>query len=309
VPPAATGHIRSGVVAADLRAHVLPLKAPLRGAVDVRVYPADLALRLTALKGHVIVVRGYLGEPFLRLDGAGETVNEAAPTAAAVGLVKTPHQGTAAAWRHRSDKPSAVWHDGRPNGLASGTSRGRWTVPLVVDGQPATLVGEVWQVDPPVTWLWAALAAPFIVLTIVLLWLRRIALDRTAAIWLGLLAAGSAMVTALGFAFSSSAPGGRWVEGANELVFVLVGLALVLFGSPDVRALAGGGLGLLACFVGLTKLPVLSHGIIFSALPDTATRLAVVLSICAGAAAAVIGVAVFVALLESGNDGPIVERF
>jgi hypothetical protein len=56
-------------------------------------------------------------------------------------------------------------------------------------------------------------------------------------------------------------------------------------------------------------LPVLSHGIIFSALPNTATRLAVVLSISASAAAAVIGLAVFVALLESGGDGPIAERF
>lgn len=56
------------------------------------------------------------------------------------------------------------------------------------------------------------------------------------------------------------------VEGANELVFVLVGLAVIARGSANARAVAGGALGLLGLAVGLSKVPVLLHGVVLSAL-------------------------------------------
>jgi hypothetical protein len=50
--------------------------------------------------------------------------------------------------------------------------------------------------------------------------------------------------------------------------------------------------------VGLSKLPALLHGIVLSALPAVAARGSVALAICAGAAAAALGMVVFFDVLE-----------
>ena len=41
------------------------------GVVTARVYAGDQALGLTVRTGHTVVVLGYLGEPFVRIDAAG----------------------------------------------------------------------------------------------------------------------------------------------------------------------------------------------------------------------------------------------
>ena len=66
-PGPAAAHLRTSRVAVDYRAAVASLRAPVAGAVRARIYPADLAIGLTALGGHRVIVLGYLGEPFLRL--------------------------------------------------------------------------------------------------------------------------------------------------------------------------------------------------------------------------------------------------
>ncbi|MGH3041907.1 MAG: hypothetical protein ACRDNG_09270 [Gaiellaceae bacterium] len=71
-------------------------------------------------------------------------------------------------------------------------------------------------------------------------------------------------------------------------MFALLGLAVLAFGSPDARALACGLVGLLGMFVGVMKLEVLDYGIVLSALPAPAARVAVVLAVSAGAAAMVV---------------------
>ena len=97
--------------------------------------------------------------------------------------------------------------------------------------------------------------------------------------------AGILLVTAAGLVLDSYASGGKWVAAANELVFALVGLAFVVWGSPQVRAIAGGALGFLGLGVGLSTIPVFCHGIVLSVLPSTLARLTVVVTISAGAAA------------------------
>jgi hypothetical protein len=47
--------------------------------------------------------------------------------------------------------------------------------------------------------------------------------------------------------------GGKWVAAANELVFALVGIAFVVRGSRQVKAIAGGAFGFLGLGVGLSK--------------------------------------------------------
>jgi len=300
VDPAPAGaHVRTGRVTADYRASVSALRPPLAGAVVVRIYESDLALGLAVEKHHQAVVLGYLGEPVLRIETGGVDVNGSSPTAAGMGLLKGMRKtGRTAGWRLRSSGRSFIWHDARVRGLPSGVERGRWTVPLVVDGRNARVEGEIWRVGAPSPWPWLALGGVFLATAALLLGGGRKPLLRTATVWFGALTAAATVSLEAGFALASTASAGTWIEGANVLAFALVGLAFVLLGSRDARALAAGALGLLGLAVGLSKLPVLLHGVVLSALPDFAARATVALAIAAGAAATAVGLAVFFDVLE-----------
>src|SRR5438270_2674213 len=235
-PAQANAHIRTGSVAVDYRVRVFPTRLPL----TAHVYLGDRAVRLSVRSGHSVTVLGYGREPFLRIDPSGVTVLRT-PTAAA--LLLTPG--------HRSGR-SFVWHDARVRGLPAGIDRGRWTIPLLVDGRRARLTGELLRVDAPPVWPWLALGLPFVAVTL-LAFLRRRVLERSA-VALGALAGAATLVTAAAFAFASNASEGRWVEAGNEAVFALVGLAVVVHGSRDARVIAAGALGLLGLAAAAAKL-------------------------------------------------------
>jgi len=283
-PPAASAHVRSGVVAVDYRADV---SSPPSG-VAARIYESDLAVRLTAGTARSVAVLGYLGEPFIRITGAGVAVNDASPTARGARLVKHGR--------------SVVWHDARVRGLPPGVARRRWTIPLVVDGRRVRLQGDLWRVNAPAAWLWALLGIPFLAVVALLLAARPMRWVRAGAVGFGLAAAVGLVATGAGFAFDSYASEGKWVEAANELVFAIVGMLVVVRGKPDTRAITGGALGLLGMAVGLSKLPVFFHGGVLSVVPSNLARAVVAFTIAAGAAATCLGLVIFSAALESPED-------
>jgi hypothetical protein len=292
VPSAAGAHLRTSRDAVDYRASARPSDAPLR----IRIYRADLALGLTLLGAHRVVVLGYLGEPFLRLEPKGVFVNEASPTAAGAKLVRPHPSSRQPVWQLRSHRPSVVWHDARVRGLPRSVTHGSWRIPVLVDGRRTDLEGTIERVGAPPAWPWLVVGAVFAgALAFVL---RRRTLIRPATVWLGSLGAAAALLSAVGFATASTASQGAWIEGANEAVVALVAAVFLVRGSSSTRALAGGFLGLLALAVGLTKLPVFLHGIVLSALPGELARLSVAIAIGAGAAAAILGLVVFFDVLE-----------
>jgi hypothetical protein len=160
----------------------------------------------------------------------------------------------------------------------------------------------VWRVDAPPVWPWIALGVPFLVVTAFLLVVRPMRWVRVAAVTFGLASAVGLVATGAGFALDSYASEGKWVEAANELVFALVGLLVVVRGKPDTRAIAGGALGLLGLAVGLSKVPVFLHGLVLSVFPSNLARVVVALTIAAGAAATCLGLVIFTAALESPED-------
>ena len=302
-PIAASGHIRTGVAAVDDRVVVFPLRAPARSAVAARVFAGNQALVLTASPGHAVLVLGYTGEPFLRIDAAGVAVNAASPTAAAVGLLGPTRSsvGRAPDWRLRSGRRRAVWQDARLRSLPPGVSHSEWQIPLVIDGRRVRLEGEIRRVGAPSPSPWLGLGVPFVARAALLLSRFR-SLLRGAAVVLGVAAAAGTLATAAAFALGANASTGHWIEGGYEVEFVLIGLAVVAFGQVDARPIAGGALGLLGLAVGLTKLPVFLHGIVLSAVPAAVARASVLLAISAGVAAATVGIAVFFELLESPDE-------
>ena len=306
VPSTAAAHVRTGRVAVDYKATVAPLRPLLARAVEVRVYRADLALGVRALGSHRVVVLGYTGEPFLRLGADGVYASRGSLTAAGLGLVE-PRSGTG--WKLVVREPRLIWHDARVRGLPPGVHHRRWTVPVLVDGSRAELSGGLTRVSRPALWPWLALVIAVAAATGLLLARRSPALLRRAATGLGWVSALATICVAAGFGAGTTASGGTWVEAANELVFALVGIAFLVFGSADARALAGGAVGLLALAVGLTGVPVLLHGVVLSALPANAARASVALAISAGAAATVVGLVVFFDVLEHHEEPASLERY
>jgi hypothetical protein len=182
--------------------------------------------------------------------------------------------------------------------------RAGWRVPVLVDGRRKALAGEIWRVPAPPLWPWLSLGAPFAISVLLILLGRRHDRLRAGASGFGALAAAGAIATAVTFAVSGSATEGRWLEGANEIVFALVGVAFLVRGSANARAFAAGGLGLLALAAASTKIPALLHGVVLSALPATPTRLAVAVALWAGAAATIVGLVIFFEVLDEPQLSP-----
>jgi hypothetical protein len=188
-------------------------------------------------------------------------------------------------WKALSSGRTAVWHDARVR------AGGAWNVPVRVDGRPARLTGVTERVAAPPWWPWLALAAPFALATALLLRSER------AAVALGAIAALATVGAAVAFAADRYASKGTIVESVNEVLLAVAGLLVLRFVTqpPAARFGVAAGLGTLALFIGLTKFPALTRGVVLSVLPADVSRVLVAVALAAGAGAVVIGTRFFLA--------------
>src|SRR5579862_7324924 len=156
IPSPSLAHLRSGTVAVD---YVATVSRPVTAAYVAHIFQSDRGLGLTLNPGHVVVLIGYLGERVFRLDRAGLWINRASPTAVVTGLLPKKRRARAG-WQLERGRASVTWHDARAQGLPPGVRRGRWRVPLVVDGRRTTLSGMLVRFPAPslLPWLLLALA-------------------------------------------------------------------------------------------------------------------------------------------------------
>jgi hypothetical protein len=288
LPGTASAHLRTGTVAVDYRARVTSRDS----AFDVRVYASDRAVRIAVAKGHTLVVLGYLGEPFIRIDESGVAVNAASPTAASTRIVKRAARssGSTPDWSPISHRRSIVWHDARVQGLPPGVRHGSWRIPVVVDGRRTQVQGEISRLRRPALWPWLLIVLLFLGASLLLSLGRSRRLVRATAIAVGGLAGIAAVLTATGFALDSYASPGSWIASFDEIVFAAVGFGMLIWARPSAHVAAVVGLGLLSVAVGLSKGQVFFHPLVLSVLPSSFARLCVSLAIGAGTAAAVLGV-------------------
>ena len=287
-PVNAGAHLRSGTVAVDYQASV---RHPDTAAYTSRIFQSDRALGVTVKSGHSVVLVGYLGEPVFRLDDAGLWLNQNSPTAAADRLVPklkpTPAPGPR--WRLRRGRHSVVWQDGRVQGLPLGVARGIWSVPLIVDGHRSGLEGQLHRLPAPLLWPWLALLAGILAAAALSMRAGRADLVRAEAIRLALLCALASTVLAVVFALDPYASPGTWIESADGVVFIAVGVGVILRGPRHWQAGAAIGLGLLGVGIGLSKGAVFFHPIALAILPATAVRYAGIIALGAGGGAAALG--------------------
>jgi hypothetical protein len=290
-PGLASAHLRSGTVAVDYKVRVF---TPPRGAYTARIFQSDRALSLTLRRGHAVTVLGYLGEPMLRLDGAGLSINAASVTAVAEKLVAKSErvESTTPHWLLRAGHHSVTWQDARVRGLPPGVSAGIWRVPLIVDGHRGALTGTLHRFPAPPLWPWLTILACFVAAG-AFVFVRRRDVLRPAATTLAVLAAVSSIIVALAFALDAYASAGTWIAGVDELIFLAVGLYVLRRGPRHLHVAAAVGLGLLGLAIGLSKGAVFLHPIVLAVLPGTVTRLVVIIAVGAGIAGGALGCALY----------------
>jgi hypothetical protein len=295
-PGSSAAHLRSGTVAVDYTAKVF---APDTPAYTSQIFQSDHALSLTLKRGHEVTALGYLGEPMFRLESAGLLVNRASLTAASAGLVKKSQRIVASSprWHLEPGKRSVTWQDARSRSLPPGGDTGTWSVPLIVDGQRALLRGELHRLPAPLLWPWLAILASFFVAGAFVLTRGRETL-RPAAIAFAALATVASVIVALAFALDAYASPGTWIAGADELIFLAVGLWVLRRGPDHLHVAAAIGLGLLGLAIGISKGAIFLHPIVLAVLPGTMMRLVVVAAVGAGIVGGALGGALYAGRID-----------
>jgi hypothetical protein len=278
LPGSAIAHGRNPVLAIDYRLALARQTLALPG-VRVGLVDGDRALRVSVAPGIDLLVRGELGEPLLRIDRRGVFVDASSPTATSDGLVSPRLRG----WVRVCGGDSVVWHDHRlvPPPRATPGADGGFTIPVLLDGRPASIAGSFYRVGRPplLPWLLAAGAlAAAIALTA-----RRLGGALTVALGL---AGGLAALAAVASFAAPVGGAGAWLEFAAALALGAVLAALLLRRHGRARARVAGVVGGLAAVVSLGALSVFRHGVVVSALPAPLTRLACGLALECGLAAA-----------------------
>jgi hypothetical protein len=285
VPAEASAHGRATTVALDYRLQLDRASRSLPG-VSVSILDGDRSLRLRVDRG-LLVVRGDLREPMLRISSAGAFANRASVTAVAERIVRTGR-----GWERVSSSPSYTWHEHR---LApppyDGDVLGRvaaFTIPATLNGRSVAITGSFIRYARPAIWPWAA-AVVLLVIPLVAGLRRRSELRGMVATVLGSVAGLAALVLLAVFG-AADAPNGRvaWAQivGGGVLGAVLYSTLFRLHGVRRVQL--AGFIGLAAAVVSLSYLSVFWHGVVVSLTPAIASRALLLVAFVAGAASAVL---------------------
>ncbi|MEA3055645.1 MAG: dye decolorizing peroxidase, partial [Actinomycetota bacterium] len=171
----ADAHVAAPVKATNDRTEVLRLEPQVAG-VRVRLVDGATRLELRASR-HRVVVLGYQGEPYLRIDDRGVYENVRSPAT----YLNTSIKGAlppaiadpkaAPRWERVGDGPAVRWHDHAlhvPPGMKLRLTRvSTWQRPITVDGRTVQIVGRITRESGRSRLPWLAVAALVAIGTIV----------------------------------------------------------------------------------------------------------------------------------------------
>jgi hypothetical protein len=295
LPAPAQAHGRAIVRALDYEAR--PTEQTIGPGVRARVIDGDRSLELTVAPNRVVLVDGYIGEPFVRFSERGVEANVHSPTAIADKLVSTRTllmTGPRALprWTSLTSRHRLTWHDhrlGPTAGLRPGEGPvGRWTVPIRVDGRPSEIGGAVWRAERPATAPWLVLWLLSLAGAGAVAWLATPRLRALTVFAAAGISSALVLLVSLGFTLDLGRSGfTRWLDLALPAGVALAAAALVLL-SPRRRYVSAGIVGGLSLAFALEDISVFQHGFVVSALSGPVVRAAVAAAIAAGTYAIVV---------------------
>ncbi|MCU1354948.1 MAG: hypothetical protein JWM89_366 [Acidimicrobiales bacterium] len=301
----------------NYRARILAIHPDLPRGFGVEVVGGDAFLELDVPHGHTAEVADYPSgsgttpRPYLRFLADGTVERNDRSTAAAANQSRfgtsrtTPDPRARPRWRVVARHGSYVWHDHRIHWMSPtaptavdrrgrvdlGGRNGTWTVPMVVDGHPITVRGELLLLGAPNPMPWYALAAipPVMAIGIGLRSARARRDPAYRAVALTAVVAGGAASVA-GWAAWRSIPA---AAGGNVLPFLVpaVGVAgaAIAVVAPTRFRLPSLGVAA-ACLLGWSGLrtAVFGHAVLPTDLPFALDRAATALALGVGLAVAVL---------------------
>lgn len=258
--------------------------------VRVRVLGGDETVRLDVSPGHEVVIAGYQGEPYRRIDADGTVwENTRSPAVGANASRFSTGGGTGAdadaepSWVAIGTGGSTEWHDHRTHWMVEsipvpgepGDVVFPWTIDLQVDGTPVQVQGELRRGPAVVVWPWFVLAGAVAAAVLAIGWQRGRSWAADTAAGAALAAAAGATVVLVGERVALECVGcGRPVDAVPVLVAVVAAVvALVVRGG---RRLVATGLALVALTGWLVvHLRALTEPVVVSALDATLVRVLV----------------------------------
>ena len=314
VPATAFGHLQTGTLSTDFEARIGGFR-PAAPGVSARVLEGDQKLEVSVQPPHVVIVRGLLGEPFLRFSSSGVEANVASPTASSTKVVPASEAVSFGhvVWRRVSGGHVFAWHENRlrPLPVVSGTSAAprrvaAWSIPMLVDGRHTVLAGTEWYATRPALWPWIAAGLALVAAAGLMARFASMRLHRMIAIvvlplvvgsllagWSGIFLADRVSPLGLLFAIVYTCVGG---------VFVLVAVTSTS-GAAQVGVMAL--IGLVAATFALPQLLVFAHGFVLSALPATDARAAAAFAVVGGIVIAILGIP---ATIQVFNTPPTIDE-
>lgn len=180
-------HGVGGVEPSNYETTIHGLEPPVDG-VEVTVRDVGDSIELRADPGVEVVVLGYDGEPYLWFTGDGVSENRNSPAVylnrsrdATEGAPPEYDSDAEPDWQRISTGHTATWHDHRAHWMGAsdpkavrddpGTRRvvvENWEIPLLVDGDPVVVTGDVTWVPGPAVWPWLLSSLTLLVVAVAL---------------------------------------------------------------------------------------------------------------------------------------------
>jgi hypothetical protein len=179
----------------NYRSEINSFQPPLPGDVSIEVLDYDSYLQLIDQHGHEVMLYGYEGEPYARIEKDGTVqVNERSPATylndsrfAEETVPASADAKAAPEWKTVDTSGTFIWHDHRMHYMSRSlppsvkdtskkTKIFKYEIPMSIDGQKTVLHGTLWWVGSAGT-----SKLPFVIAAIVIvlgggglvLWIRR----------------------------------------------------------------------------------------------------------------------------------------